>query len=464
MTVDEYSLPAHVTRYIKDAGYAIDTRMQTHIQAWFDWYSCKADFYTVGYVTTEGKRKTRRRLSTRPAKSASVEFASLLLTDQTQVSVGAPHANAWLSEYLDRANFWPTGQQLVEKAFALGTAAWALWFDVREDEAAIKIRRYDARMIVPLSWDEEGVSECAFATKTMIAGKAHDQLQMHVVDGGEYHIKTALWRDGREVDPESVGAIADFPTGCGTPTFGIVRPAVENTAVDLSPYGMSVFADAIDAARAVDLAFDSIFQEVELTGVKVFVDEALIDIRTRDGKAVPIAKTDERTFRKMAGKDARNFIDVFSPDIRLEPLRQAFDVALAKFGDLCGFGQQYFMLDRVGGGLKTATEVVSDNSRLMRNVRKHENAIRGAIQDIVTALLTCARTHAGAPVEDDFGAVSVDFDDSVIIDTQTEKTQMMAEIAAGLIPKWMYAARFYGMSEDEARAALPADEIVDVGM
>ena len=47
------------------------------------------------------------------------------------------------------------------------------------------------------------------------------------------------------------------------------------------------------------------------------------------------------------------------------------------------------------------------------------------------------------------------FDDSVITDTQSEKETMMAEIAAGVVPKWMYLVEFYGKSEDEARALLP---------
>ena len=40
-------------------------------------------------------------------------------------------------------------------------------------------------------------------------------------------------------------------------------PAVDNTLVNMSPYGQSVFADAIDAVQAVDVAFDSLINEVD---------------------------------------------------------------------------------------------------------------------------------------------------------------------------------------------------------
>ena len=45
---------------------------------------------------------------------------------------------------------------------------------------------------------------------------------------------------------------------CSFPTLGIVKPAVTNIRVDMSPYGQSVFADAVDAVQAVDLTFDAL--------------------------------------------------------------------------------------------------------------------------------------------------------------------------------------------------------------
>ena len=144
-------------------------------------------------------------------------------------------------------------------------------------------------------------------------------------------------------------------------------------------------------------------------------------------------------------------------------------MALAELGDLCGFGQQYFTLDK-NGGIKTATEVAADNSALMRNVRKHENVLRGAVQRVVTSLLNCARIHCGAPIdgapiEEDFGPVQVQFDDSVIADTQTEKNMALAEIAALGVPelKQRYLIDWHGFSKEEAAAAVPSAQLLDEG-
>lgn len=50
-------------------------------------------------------------------------------------------------------------------------------------------------MVVPLSWNAEGVRECAFLTRYFSRGALLDQLQMHVVgDDGAYRIRTVCFR------------------------------------------------------------------------------------------------------------------------------------------------------------------------------------------------------------------------------------------------------------------------------
>ena len=466
MALDEFSIPSCVKDAIKEAGYTANTSMEGFISTWWQWYTGTTQWYDEGYTTVEGRKKTRRRMSIRPARRVCREWASLILNEGTTITCEGAKAAKWLDWFLDASNFWVNGQSLVEKSMALGTGAWALWFDVRGyTETAMKIRRYDARMVVPLSWDEEGITECAFCTSVSLKGKRAYQLQLYVLDEGTYHIKTKLFMDGREVDAERHGVLPDFDTLIDLPPFGIIKPAIENTCVDLSPYGMSVFADGVDAIKAVDLTFDALCNEIDLTEAMVFMSDEMIDVRDDKGRMVPVAPRGPkgRFFRKIAGQTGKDFFEVFSPDIRVTPLKEAFGVALAELGDLCGFGQNYFVLDK-GGGLKTATEVSSDNSALMRNIRKHENVVRAAIDDVMRAALLCAQLHCGAKLGK-VGLVSIGFDDSIITDTQAEKSMALAEIAALGVPrlKVQYLMKYYGMSEEDAVAAVPAEQIVDIG-
>ena len=482
MANERLSLPSGARKALEAMGYTIDDTMAPHVARWWSWYTRAAgeqdgdvhDFYNVPYSVTVrdggGQRKasrTRRRMSLNPAARACQEWASLVLNEDTEVSVSDGSADEWLGAWVEANDFWPTGQQMVERAYATGTGAWALWADVRQDAAdtVLRLRTYDARMIVPLSWDDDGVSECAFCTKTHVGGKPYDQLQVHRLgDAGTYVVETLLFdREGERVDPGALGLIAEWDSGCATPTFAVVRPGISNTLSDTSPCGVSVFDRATGGAiQAVDMAFDALYQEVVLTEAMVFLDEALVDVRSADGRFVPVPAGDgDRKFVTLAGESGKDLYEVYSPAIRTAPLREALEVALAEFGDQCGFGQDYFAIDKPGG-LRTATEVSADSSALMRNVRKHENEMRKAIKRVAAALLTCARIHCAAPVPEDFGDVDVQFDDSIIVDTQTEKATMLDEIAAGVVPRWMYLERFYGMPEEQARAEA-GDMVVDEG-
>ena len=137
-----------------------------------------------------------------------------------------------------------------------------------------------------------------------------------------------------------------------------------------------------------------------------------------------------------------------APALRTEAQSRALRLALQVLGDLTGLGINYFDFDNVGY-VKTATEVSSDNSALMRNIRKHENALQRPIADISRALLARARGMGEAMTDE--GDVRVLFDDSIIHDTEAEKERDMKEAAAGLMLPWEYRARWYGESEDVAK-------------
>ena len=97
-----------------------------------------------------------------------------------------------------------------------------------------------------------------------------------------YRIITVCFDErGNEVAPSDVCPV--YKTGSPHPTFAIVKPTIDNTRVDMSPYGQSVFADAVDAIQAVDLAFDVMISEMDNGKMRVFLSDVLFD-QESDGK------------------------------------------------------------------------------------------------------------------------------------------------------------------------------------
>ncbi|MHA7994098.1 hypothetical protein [Collinsella sp. BM28] len=136
--------------------------------------------------------------------------------------------------------------------------------------------------------------------------------------------------------------------------------------------------------------------------------------------------------------------------MRTEDQARAFRVALRTLGDLCDFDINHFDLENVGYA-KTAAEISADNSTLMRNIRRHEHALEGAIAGICRALLATER-RLGVELPDE-GLMRVTLDDIIITDTAAEKRQGMDEVAAGLLEPWEYRAKWRSEDEATARAA-----------
>ena len=465
--LEEYWVPEYVKDYLRRLGFVLPLDdMEPWIRSWDDWMGARGDFYDYRDKDGVGRVYEVHRRSIHPAMRVCKEWGSLLLNEDVKVVSENQAVTDWLESFFSSTNFMSAAQATVVRAFGLGTGAWALWLDL--DHKKVRIRHYDVRMVIPLTWDEDGITECAFVTRAFYRGKAVDQLQMHLRGGGQffspmggeektdplvldtetYRIVTVCFdHEGNELLPVGISPLYD--TGCPYPTFGIVRPAVTNTRVDMSPYGQSVFADAVDAVQAVDLTFDALINEIDLSKMRVFLSDVLFDRSTEGNKTItiPFGKQDCTVFRKVMSTE--DTIQEFAPALRTGSQIEAFRVALQMLGDLCGFGLQYFDVNDSRGYIKTATEVSSDNSALMRNIRRHENALEGAITGISHALLHMSRSFGEAIPEE--GELRVQFDDSIVQDTAAEKEQDMREVGVTM-GAWEYRMRWYGEEESVARA------------
>ena len=436
----EYWVPEHVRDYLRSLGFVLPIEaMEGYIREWHDWMSAVGDFYSYRDTDGFGRIYKVHRRSIHPAMRVCQEWGSLLLNDKTQVVCEDQGCTQWLSDFLSNTGFMPAAQATVVKAFGMGTGAWALWVDA--DAGKVRIRHYDARMVIPLSWDEEGVSECAFVTRVFYRGKAFDQLQMHL--RGSLGLGDGSWASSSRPSPSlaslsapslsqsSLSKSAKTPGGEGEQQQfhhqDVVVPLWAGPSASLSHGCAGTY-------RIVTVLFD---KETSGSGKKV---------------TIPFGKNDCTVFRKVMSTE--DMIQEFAPALRTNSQVEAFRIALKMLGDLTGFGISYFDIDDSRGYLKTATEVASDSSALMRNVARHEHALEQSIAGICRALL-CVSRSLGENIPDE-GSVRVTFDDSIVTDTAAEKQIAMAEVGVTMHP-YEYRMRFYG--EDEATARKRAEGV-----
>lgn len=449
-----------ISQYLKSLGYEETVLMEAKIAEWWGWYTAVNDWYSsTEYSPTARRTYKVERQTIKPARMVCQEWASLLMNERTGVVCEDDVVNEWLTAHLEETRFFSRSQSLIERTFALGTGAWALRVAGIVDgartspDAKVIVQRYDARQIRPLSYDEDTCTECAFTSKVVIGGKPLDQLQIHRLLDGRYVVETAFFdKNGKLVDVPGIAPYLD--TKKDVPAFALIRPNLENTHSDYSPMGVSVFDDAIGAVKLVDVAVDNTYKDIYLAQKMLFLDERMIETDAKGNSVVPRA-ADQQLFRKTE-VDSGKLIEEYNPDMRIADNRLALTTGLELLGKRTGMGDDYFSIEQ-SGAMKTATEVISEQSLLFRNVRKHENLLSPAVSAIVAGIISLTREVRGVSLPDP-GVITVRFDDSIIEDSDAERKRDLSDMAAGVMQPWEYRAKWYAEDEATARASLVGTE------
>lgn len=167
---DTYWIPECMREWLRRRGYSTRALedMEPHVREWDSWMRAEGGFYDYRDTDGFGRVYQVHRRSIMPAMRVCREWGSLLLDEKTVVACESQECSDWLASLLSATGFWGRAQETVVRAFGLGTGAFAVWMDV--GRRLVRVRHYDARMVVPLSWDAEGVRECAFVTRCFSRG------------------------------------------------------------------------------------------------------------------------------------------------------------------------------------------------------------------------------------------------------------------------------------------------------
>lgn len=420
-----------------------------HINEWLDWYQNDVEKFHH-YSLYNGMVMTKQeRYKLGMAKTVCEDWANLLLNEKVSIKAGSYEER--LSGILKSNNFYTRGNQLVEMAFSLGTGAFVEYLNA-EDEVVIDYIRAD--MIYPISWDNGDVTECAFGTPKTIDGKDVVYIQIHRLgriaqeeDPNLYYIENVYVdaESEKEMDPpEEIEEIVN--TGSVEPLYQLIMPNICNN-IDLdSPLGISVYANAIDEVKGTDLVYDSYMNEFVLGRKRIMVPISQAKRQMQeDGVSAPVFDPNDTVYYLLPeDRNGNNQLTEVDMTIRASDhelgIQRALDLLSLKVG--MGTGRYKFE----NGSVKTATEVISDKSDLYQNRQKHSIIISAAIVNMVRAV---SFLDAGGAVE-----ATVDFDDSIIEDTNTIIDKNIKLVNAGLRSKLAAIMEINKCTEADAQKEL----------
>ena len=441
--------------------YLIDNKYTTasdetyeHIDNWLEWYQNDVNKFHRYKIYNGTVTKTCERYRLGMAKKICEDWANLLLNEKVAIKAG--NYESRLNEILRFNNFSIRANQLIEMAFALGTGAFV---EYKDADGNVIIDYIRADMIYPLSWDNGDITECAFGTTRVINGKEQIYLQIHRLgvnredddnpeDEGLYYIENRYIdaESGKEVECPDI-VIPIVCTESDSPLFQIINPNICNN-VDLdSPLGISVYANSISQLKGCDLVYDSYMNEYILGRKRIIVPISAAKIQMQeDGVSAPIFDPDDTVYYQMPA-DRSSDMNLTEVDMTIRAadhelgIQRCLDILSMK----CGMGTGRYKFDS-SGGVKTATEVISDKSDLYQNRQKNAIVVEQAIIGMVRAV---AFLDIGEEIE-----ATVDFDDSIIEDTSATIDKNIKLVTNGLRSKLTAIMEIEHCSEGEAKKEL----------
>nr|DAI35516.1 MAG TPA: portal protein [Caudoviricetes sp.] len=435
-----------ILEYLIKAGYRPpESDWYGKVEEYLAWYQGDVKAFHH-YTVYNGTRIVGvRRYSLGMAKVVAEDHASLLLNEKVKINPGGGFSPR-LEQILQANNFRVRGNQLVELAFALGTGAFVEYLDQAGKPVLDYIR---ANMIYPLSWENEEITECAFGSVQTAGGKKRYYVQLHLIESDGYVIRNVYLdaESGKELPPPK-GMQAEVRTKSPVPLFQILKPNLINNYDLDCPMGMSIYGNALDVLRAVDLVWDSYVNEFVLGRKRIMVPMSMAKIQMeKDGTAGPLFDPHDTIYYVYQQEaDGKNELKEINMTIRSDEHESALQRALNLLSKKCGLGNDRYQFDS-SGGIKTATEVISEKSELFQTLKKNELVINAALIGMTQALAFLDGRNPGIDV-------SIAFDDSIIEDRQAKQDDHIKLTGAGLESKLRAVMDLYKLSEADAQKEL----------
>ena len=452
----------------------------------FIWKLLWKGFYKPWHViptpTIADPNATRIAFRMNMAKAVCAEMAGLVWGEECAVNVSIDGLesdednpdplNAFVQKVLDKNAFAEKMQESIEEGLALGGSALKVWCESKHDEDGneipdtrkIMIGYAMADQFVPLAWDNAKVTEGVFVSRIAKGGWYYTRLEWHRWNGLTYVITNELYRS--EITKGKDGADSQDILGVRYPLaeiypyldevtevpveeslFSYWRTPIANNLDDNSPLGMSIYGNALETLHALDVCYDSFVREFRLGKKRIIVPARAVRMVAdpQTGRMLRYFDPNDETYEAMASDSPDDLkITDNSVELRVEEHVAAINAFLSILCLQIGFSAGTFTFDQ-HTGLKTATEVVSENSKTYKTIKTLQNQIRPAIEHLVRNIIDVAILYGiedeGVTVESLASRgyeVQVTFDDGVTQDRQTNINEGVMLVGAGMLSKFTF--------------------------
>lgn len=329
-----------------------------------------------------------------------------------------------------------------------------------------------ADRFVPLAFDARGRMTGVVFIQVKKIGEDNYYLRFEYHDWKEDQTLQIQNKAYHTSDPNSIGSPVELGVidewaaipenvvyhGVERPDFGYFRNPIKNE-VDRSACGVSIFDPAIKMIQKTDTQFGRLDWEFESGERAVHVDVTALQAAPVLGKGgkteYRLPKLNKRLYRglNLSKSNGDELYQEYSPEFRDQSIINGLNAYLRRI-EFC-VGLAYGDLSDVTDVDKTATEVKISKKRKYDMVTAIQNNLKDCLEDLVYAL-----AFYNAMTQSGYEFVCI-FKDSILVDEETERQQDRQDVAMGAMALWEYRAKWYGETEEQAKAAVqqPAEVI-----
>lgn len=308
----------------------------------------------------------------------------------------------------------------------------------------------------PLKFDSAGnITSMVFSSQITKGDKIYTRLETHTLQGTDYIIENKVYVTesynstmlGRISSLSEVAEWSELSErtiiqNIERPLFAYYKVPLSNNIDTKSCLGPSVYHKAIDSIRKADVQASRLDYEYESAERSIYAD---IDaLRNQEGKErrSKIVKT------LNTGEDG--FYKEFSPTLRDEGFIRGLNKIKQEIEFQCNLA--YGTISDPNTVDKTATEINASKQRSYASVSQMQNSLEKALKHLVYILDVYCDLYELAPAGE--YEVSAEWDDSIIVDTESEQRIRLQETNLGLGSKLDYLMWRYGLTEEQAQEKL----------
>ncbi len=314
----------------------------------------------------------------------------------------------------------------------------------------------------PTQFDGNGkITGCFFRFLYYKGKKVYKRYEKHeMLGGGKYRITNKAFVSSDESSLGELCELSEIPDWADIapkvnlenikePLYSYFKMPLGNTIDTGSPLGVSVFSRAVNVIKEADKQYQRLIWEYKATEAAIDASDDAFDIDS-DGKPI-LPEGKERLYRinsldpaKTSGSD---LFKHWTPAIRDENYIRGMNRMMMQIEDLCCVARG--TISDLNQDVKTATEITTTKQRTYSTISDIQQSLENALDCLVTAIEELALLYHLCPAGK-YECAYV-WDDSVIVDANTERMRDMQEVSQGLLSAYEYRMTWRGEDETTAR-------------